>query len=129
MEIKLQTGRIVQVEAFCMSRTYGGLLVGEPNEAMNDGIIGLISYSKDWGNRKALLNKKDIYISKNVLKPIIYSAWLTSDVVPEESEINDSSTIVLLWFGEEPNNKSIHEIIKEEISNFDWDKRAENIQF
>lgn len=47
MKIKLKTGKIVEVEAFNMSRTYGGLLIGEPDEAMNDSIIGLISYSKD----------------------------------------------------------------------------------
>jgi hypothetical protein len=129
MKIKLNNGREVKMEAFNMSLTYGGLLVGEPNEAINDSIIGLISYSKDWGNRKALLNKKDMYISKGFLKPIIYSVWLTSSVVPAESKTNDASTIVLLWFGEEPNDKSIPEIIKEEIVNFDWDKHAENIQY
>jgi hypothetical protein len=129
MKIKLNNGREVKMEAFNMSLTYGGLLVGKPNEAMNDSIIGLISYSKDWGNRKALLNKKDMYLSKNVLKPIIYSTWLTSSVVPAESKTNDASTIVLLWFGEEPNEKSINEIIKQEIDNFDWDKHAENIQY
>lgn len=129
MEIELKTGRKVHIEAFNMSKTYGGLLVGKPFEAMNDSIIGLVSYSKDWGNRKALLNKEDMYASKNVLKPIIYSVWLTSDVVPQESKINDSSTIVLLWFGEEANEKSVHDIIKEEIINFDWDNQAENIQY
>jgi hypothetical protein len=129
MKIKLNNGREVKMEAFNMSQTYGGLLVGEPNEAINDSIIGLISYSKDWGNRKALLSKKDMYISKGFLKPIIYSVWLTSSVVPAESKTNDASTIVLLWFGEEPNDKSIPEIIKEEIVNFDWDKHAENIQY
>jgi hypothetical protein len=129
MEIKLPTGRIVEVEAFNMSQTYGGLLVGEPNEAMNDSIIGLISYSKDWGNRKALLNKEDMYVSKNVLKPIIYSVWLTSSVVPEKSKINDASSIVLLWFGVESEDKSIRDIITDGIGNIDWDKNAENIQY
>jgi hypothetical protein len=129
MEIKLPTGRIVEVEAFNMSQTYGGLLVGEPNEAMNDSIIGLISYSKDWGNRKALLNKEDMYVSKNVLKPIIYSVWLTSSVVPEKSKINDASSIVVLWFGVESEDKSIRDIITDGIGNIDWDKNAENIQY
>lgn len=129
MEIKLKTGRIIEVEAFNMSRTYGGVLVGEPNEAMNDSIIGLISYSKDWGNRKALLNKEDMYVSKNILKPIIYSVWLTSDVVPDESNINDASSLVLLWFGVESEDKSIRDIITDGIDNIDWDGNAENIQF
>lgn len=129
MKIKLKTGKIVEVEAFNMSRTYGGLLIGEPDEAMNDSIIGLISYSKDWGNRKALLEKKNMYSKKNVLKPIIYSVWLTSEAVPEKSKANDSSSIVLLWFGEESMDKSIKDIIIEGISDFDWDKNAENIQY
>lgn len=129
MEIELKTGRKVQVEAVNMSKTYGGLLAGEPSEAINDSIIGLIGYSKDWGNRKALLNKEDMYSSKNVLKPIIYSVWLTSDAVPQKSKINDSSTIVLLWFGNESIDKSVKEIIEQNIFNFDWDKQAENIHF
>jgi len=129
MKIKLQTGRIVEVEAFSMNRTYGGLLVGEPNKVMNDSIIGSISYSKDWGNRKALLEKKNMYSKKNVLKPIIYSVWLTSEAVTEKLKINDSSSIVLLWFGEESMEKSIKDIIIEGISDFDWDKNAENIQY
>ncbi len=129
MEIKLQTGRVVEVEAFSMNRTYGGLLIGEPNEVMNDIIIGSISYSKEWGNRKALLEKKNMYSKKNVLKSIIYSVWLTSEAVPEKFKINDLSSIVLLWFGEESMEKSIKDIIIEGISDFDWDKNAENIQY
>jgi len=129
MKIKLQTRRIVEVEAFSMNRTYGGLLLGEPNEVINDRIISSISYCKDWGNRKALLEKKNMYSKKNILKPIIYSVWLTSEAVTEKLKIHDSSSIVLLWFGEEPMEKSIKDIIIEGISDFDWDKNAENIQY
>ncbi|WP_294961763.1 hypothetical protein [uncultured Flavobacterium sp.] len=129
MKIKLQTGRIVEVEAFSMNRTYGGLLLGEPNEAINDRIISSISYCKDWENRKALLEKKNMYSKKNVLKPVIYTAWLTSESVSEKSKINDTSSIVLLWFGEELKGKSISDIIIEGISNFNWDKNAENIKY
>ena len=129
MKIKLQTGRIVEVEAFSMNRTYGGLLLGEPNEDINDRIISSISYCKDWENRKALLEKKNMYSKKNVLKPVIYTAWLTSESVSEKSKINDTSSIVLLWFGEELKGKSISDIIIEGISNFNWDKNAENIKY
>jgi hypothetical protein len=129
MEIKLNTGKVVSLETFSMSMTYGGLLVGKPDEAMNDGIIGQITHSKEWGNKKVFLKKKDQYSSKNVLKPIIYTVWLTSDAVPACSEIKDASSVVLIWFGEANPDKSINEIIAEGLGNFDWDEHAENIYY
>lgn len=127
MNIKLNTGKTVTLESFNMSSTYGGLLIGEPNEAMNDGIIGLITQSKEWGNRKVLLKKKNRYRSKDVLKPIVYKVWLTADAVPSNSKEKDASSIVLIWFGECELKKSIQEIIIEGVGNFDWDSNAENI--
>ncbi|MBA9072583.1 hypothetical protein GGR22_000709 [Flavobacterium gossypii] len=129
MNLKLKTGKEVSLETFSMSMTYGGLLVGEPNEAINDSIIGLIKYSKDWGNKKVLLKKKNQYSSKNVLKPIIYTVWLTSEAVPTNTDIKDASSIVLIWFGEAHSDKSIHEIIIEGVGDFDWDSNAENIYY
>lgn len=129
MEIKLKTGKVVSLETFSMSMTYGGLLVGKPDEAMNDGIIGQITHSKEWGNKKVFIKKTDQYSSKNVLKPIIYTVWLTADAVPTGSEIKDASSIVLIWFGEEHPNKSLTEIIVEGVGNFDWDSNAENIYY
>ena len=129
MEIQLKTGRIVSLETFNLSLTYGGLLAGEPNEAINDSIKGLITHSKDWGNKKVFIKKTDQYASQNVLKPIIYTVWLTSDAVPTGSEIKDASSIVLIWFGDEHPNKSINEIIVEGVGNFDWDSNAENIYY
>lgn len=129
MNLKLKTGKTVTLESFNMSSTYGGLLVGEPNEAMNDGIIGLITHSKEWGNKKVLLKKKNRYSSKNVLKPIIYTVWLTAEAVPSNSKIKDASSIVLIWFGEFELKKLIQEIIIEGVGNFDWDSNAENINY
>lgn len=129
MNIKLKTGKTVTLESFNMSSTYGGLLIGEPNESMNDGIIGLITQSKEWGNRKVLLKKKNRYSSKNVLKPIVYKVWLTAEAVPSNSKEKDASSIVLIWFGEIELKKSIQEIIIEGVGNFDWDLNAENINF
>ena len=129
MNIKLKTGKTVTLESFNMSSTYGGLLIGEPNEAMNDGIIGLITQSKEWGNRKVLLKKKNRYSSKNILKPIVYKVWLTAEAVPSNSKEKDASSIVLIWFGEFELKKSIQEIIIEGVGNFDWDSNAENISY
>lgn len=129
MEIKLKTGKVVSLETFSMSMTYGGLLVGKPDEAMNDGIIGQITHSKELGNKKVFIKKIDQYSSKNVLKPIIYTVWLTADAVPTGSDIKDASSIVLIWFGETNPDKSINEIIAEGVGNFDWDSNAENIYY
>jgi hypothetical protein len=129
MNMKLKTGKVVTLETFNMSMTYGGLLLGEPDEAMNDSIIGLIIDSKDWGNRKVLLKKKNRYNFKNVLKPIVYTVWLTAEAIPSNSKIKDASSIVLIWFGEFESKKSIQEIIIEGVGNFDWDSNAENISY
>ena len=127
MEIKLQTGRKVQVETFKIEKTYAGLLIGKPNDVINEKIIDLVSHSNDWGNRKVFMKKMDMYESNNILKPVIYSVWLTSTGIPEKSKNKDVSSIVLLWFGEESITKSISEIIKDGVGDFDWDKHAENI--
>lgn len=128
MKIKLKTGRVIQVEAFNMSKTYGGLLVGEPDETMNDRIIDLISYSKEWGNHKTLLNTKNMYVSKDVLKSVIYSAWLDSEPINDLENYYDGSEIVVSWFGEEQIKKSIKEIIEAGLSDFDYEKHAVNYQ-
>ena len=130
MEIKLQTERIVEVEAFNMSRTYSGLLVGEPNKVINDKIISDYESSLILGNRKSVFIVKDKdYIADEVLKPVIYSAWLDSEPINDKENQYDGSWIVVSWFGEEQIEKSIKDIIVEGISDFDWDKNAENIQF
>jgi hypothetical protein len=126
IKIKLSSGKIVTLEAFNMSMTYAGLLVGEPNNEMNDSIISQISYPTNWGTRKAVLNKTDMYTSKNVLKPIIYSVWLTASAV---LKINDGSSMVLIWFGENSTDKSIQEIIIKGVGGFDWNKHAESFEY
>lgn len=129
MEIKLVTGKVVTLEIFNMSMTYGGLLAGEPDEDINDDIRGLLSKSEKWGNKKVLLKKNGQYSSKDVLKPIIYTAWLMAEAVPSNSDNKDASSVVLIWFGDEEPNKSIYEIIVEGVGDFDWDSNAENIDF
>jgi len=129
MKIELQNGRIVEIESFKIDKTYAGLIIGKPNDVINEKIIDLISHSSDWGNRKVFMKKMDMYESNNILKPVIYSAWLTSSGIPDKSKNKDVSSIVLLWFGNDSITKSISEIIKDGVSDFDWDKHAENFNF
>jgi hypothetical protein len=129
MEIKLKTGKIVRVESFIMSSTYGGVLVGKPNKNMNDEIISFMTHSNDFGKRKVLIKKQNRYSSKDVLKPIVYKVLLMSEPIANGSKTADASSIVLVWFGDANTDKSISEIIVEGVGNFDWDSNAENINF
>jgi hypothetical protein len=125
MEIKLQTGKLVTLHAFHFTTTYGGLIVGEPNEVINNTIIKQISYPANWGIRKAVFDKSDIYSSEFVLKPIIYNAWLKAGPITEQNN-HDGSSLVVIWFGEAQKDMSISEIVSSGLGIFDWDNNAEN---
>lgn len=129
MEIKLKTGKIVRVESFIMSSTYGGVLVGKPNKNMNDEIISFLTHSNDFGKRKVLIKKQNRYSSKDVLKPIVYKVLLMSEPIANRNTMADASAIVLIWFGDTDINKSINEIIADGVGEFDWNKYAENIYY
>ncbi|HQZ25180.1 MAG TPA: hypothetical protein PLD18_07750, partial [Flavobacterium sp.] len=94
LKIKLATGKIVTIEAFHFTKTYGGL-IGNPSKEINQEIIKNISYPKNWGQRRAVFDRKDWYLSSEVLKPIIYSAWLTAESIGGKEKHNDE------WNGRE----------------------------
>jgi hypothetical protein len=129
MKIKLNTGKTVSLEAFHQTQTYSGLLVGTPSKASNDILIEKINYPKDWGNQTCILNKSDLYVSENILKPIIYCAWLSAEPIENKNNQYDGSSVVVIWIGNEHLDKSIQEIIVDGIGNFVWDKYASNFQF
>lgn len=121
--------REITIERFHFSHTYAGLLVGSPNKVINDKIISDYESSLNVGNRKSVfvLNDKD-YITDEVLKPVIYTAWLDSDPVNDKENQYDGSWIVVSWFGEEQIDKSIKEIVEDGLVDFDYDKYAINYQ-
>lgn len=126
LNIKLSTGRIVTVEAFHFTTTYAGLLHGVPDKQLNEKIINNINYPNDWGFRKSVFKNSDLFTSKNLLKPYVFSAWLSSDTVNDKEEQFYGSSIVVIWLGDEFKNKSISEIIIEGLENFDWEMHAQN---
>lgn len=129
LKIKLVSGKNVTLEAFQMSLTYSGLLAGEPTQEMNEKIINNFSSPKKWGGKKTYIEKTNMYRSENVLKPIIYSAWLSAKPINDKEKQFDGSDIVVVWFGNEKLNKSIKRIIVDGLGMFDWDNYAENYQF
>lgn len=127
---KIKLGkREITIERFRFSHTYTGLIIGSPNKVINDKIISDYESSLNVGNRKSVfvLNDKD-YITDEVLKPVIYTAWLDSDPVNDKENQYDGSWIVVSWFGEEQIEKSIKEIIKDGLVDFDYDKYTINYQ-
>ena len=130
MKIKLQSGKEVYVEAFHCTPTYAGLLLGSPTKESNEKLLQDLSSPVQWGQRKTLLKKSDLYVSNDILKPIIYSVWLSSsEPINNEGDEFDGSDIILIWLEDENLDMTIKDNIKYGIGLFDWDKNAENYQF
>ncbi|WP_291103998.1 MULTISPECIES: hypothetical protein [unclassified Flavobacterium] len=127
--ITLSTGKIITIEGFNMTPTYSGLISGKPNEELNDEILKRTSYPSEWGERKVVYKQANIKISETELKPFTYSAWLTSKPVNDKKNQFDGSSIVMVWYGNEPINKSIQEIIKFELESFNWNSHCENFVY
>ena len=121
--------REITIERFHFSYTYTGLIIGSPNKVINEKIISDYESSLNVGNRKSVFVLKDEdYITDEVLKPIIYSAWLDSDSINDKENQYDGSWIVVSWFGEIQIEKSIRDIIEDGLKDFDYDKFAVNYQ-
>ncbi|MDD2673923.1 MAG: hypothetical protein PHF81_03485 [Flavobacterium sp.] len=122
--------REITIQKFQFEHTYSGLIIGSPNEAINTKILSDYINSLTKGHRKAIfhLTNKD-YVSKDTLKPVIYSAFLESDSIDDTENQYDGSRLVVSWFGEEQIDKSVKQIITEGLSGFKYDKLAENFNF
>lgn len=127
MKLKLKTGKEVYMEAFHCIPTYAGLLVGTPTKESNETLIKHLNCPSNWGNRKCVMKKSDMYISENILKPILNSVWLSSsEPVDIKDKKSDGSELVLMWFGNEETDKSIQEIIINGVGLINWRENAEN---
>lgn len=127
IKIKLECGREVTVEGFEFGYTYGGLLYGTPDESMNEGIFKRTEYSSTWGLRKVLNIKPEKSEFESRLKPCHYSVWLSSSepVNPE----SHGSELVVVWFADLPNGKTVEDIIKDGIKSIDWNKNAQDFEY
>ncbi len=130
MKIKLQTGKEVYMEAFNCTPTYAGLIIGIPTKSTNRKLVQHLRYPSDWGIRKCIMKKSDMYINENELKPIINSVWLSSsEPVDINDKLSDGSELVLMWFSEGQPDKSIQEIIIEGVGDIKWEDFSESFQF
>ena len=127
MRIRLNGGLEVEVNSFSYGYTYGSIIEGVPNKKLNEAIIQNASYPSNWGDRKLLKvqpNKSDL---ENKLKPICYAVWLKS--FEPINKRYDASELVVIWFGDHPDGKSIEYIIESGVKNIDWKKNAQDVYF
>ena len=115
------------MEAYHCTPTYAGLLFGSPNKETNENIIRNVSYPSDWGKTKCIIKETDLYVSDNVLKPIINCAWLSSEAIELKNETLCRSNIVVVWLSDEQPEKPFRKILVDGIGDFDWNRYAENI--
>ena len=127
MKLKLQSGNEVYVEAFHCTPIYAGLLVGSPTKELNDRLVTNLNYPKNWGIRKCVLKKSDMYISENILKPIINSVWLSSSEAIDAK--SDGSDLVIMWFSNDQLDKTIQEIIIAGVGDLKWENFADDFEF
>lgn len=113
-EIKLSSGKKVNLEEFSMKMTYLGLLVGKPNTQLNYKIIRDVIDSYE--GKKIVLTLEDAYVSKERLKPYLCSVRLSSE--PKYKEY-DGSYLNVVWFTKDITTMTIEQMIKG--LNIDWE--------
>ena len=127
IEIVIGNNRNVTVDAFTVDATYAGLLSYTSTERINKSIFERANYPSSWGNRKVLKilpNEGDFEIPLGLCN---YCAWMRADTVGLSD--SDGSELVVIWFEDKPNGRSIEEIIRKRIRNIDWESNAENFNY
>ena len=125
-QIKLANSKIVTIEDFKMQFVYDGMLLGRPNKEVNEKIIS--NFIKSFNSNKVFMIMDDAYVTKDRLKPILFSAQLVSGPVNDKEGIYDGSYLNIAWFGDDFKNNTIDKMIMN-LKNFDYEKEAQNYEF
>ena len=123
MKIKLNSGIEVYVEAYHCTPTLAGVIAYSPSESTNQNLVNHLHYPTDWGKRVCVMKKSDMFASKNELKPMINSVWLSSSK-PVENKNSFGADMVIMWFSNEQLDKTIQEIIIAGVGDIEWKKFA-----
>jgi len=94
--------RIANLKSFHFNYTYEGLIAGNHGEHHNEYLRTKLNYPDSWPETTVLLiiPPKEEY--ENELKPTRYCAYLESTPINLNDELSDGSSLVVIWFGEEP---------------------------
>jgi hypothetical protein len=125
-QIKLANGKIVTIEEFKMQFVYDGMLLGRPNKEVNEKIIS--NFIKSFNSNKVYMIMDDAYVTEDRLKPILFSAQLTSHPINDVEGIFDGSYLNIVWFGDDFKSNTIDKVIMN-LKNFDYEKEAQNYEF
>jgi hypothetical protein len=126
MNLLLQSGKEVSLEAYHCTPTYAGLLFGNPTKKINENIINNLTYPIEWAKTICIVKETDMYVSDNILKPVINCAWLSSDAIDLIDEPLSRSNIIVIWLSDEQPDKPFRKILVDGIGDFDWNRYAEN---
>ena len=123
-KFRLKCGTMVIIEEIQISQTYGEVLGGN-NIDSNIYLYDKLSAPKSWGTRKSCFNKKDFDLNREWLLYTV-NVWLTSEAINDSKGIFDGSEVVVLFTADSILDKTIKELILENLVDFDYKLKAEN---
>jgi hypothetical protein len=121
---KLKCGTMVIIEEIQISQTYGEVIGGDNIES-NIYLYDKLCAPKSWGQRKTVFNKKDFDLNQE-WQFYTVNVWLTSEAINDSKGIFDGSEVVVLFTADSIIDKTIKELILENLADFDYKSKAEN---
>gem|GEM_PF-6330114 len=115
---------MVVIEEIQISQTYGEVIGGN-NIDSNIYLYDKLSTPKSWGKRKSSYNKKDFDLNRE-WQFYTVNVWLTSEAINDSKGIFDGSEVVVLFTSDTILDKTIKELILENLADFDYKSHAEN---
>jgi hypothetical protein len=123
-KFRLKCGTMVIIEEIQISQTYGEAIAGD-NIDSNIYLYDKLSAPKSWGQRKTVFNKKDFDLNEE-WQFYKVNVWLTSEAINDSKGIFDGSEVVVLFTADSILDKTIKELILENLVDFDYKSKAEN---
>lgn len=121
---RLKCGTDVNIEEIQISMTYSELIAGD-NIDSNIYLYDKLSAPKSWGVRKTVFNKNDFDLNRE-WQIYTVNVWLTSEAINDPKGIFDGSEVVILFTADSILDKTIKELILENLEDFDYKSNAEN---
>ena len=123
-KFRLKCGTMVIIEEIQISQTYGEVIGGD-NIDSNIYLYDKLSAPKSWGHRKTVFNKKDFDLNEE-WQFYTVNVWLTGEAINDSKGIFDGSEVVVLFTADSILDKTIKELILENLVDFDYKSKAEN---
>lgn len=121
------TGRKLSLESFHFDRTYASLVYGSPNLRINTGIIERATYPTNWGKESAF--KKIIPDEDLIQKELPNTVYCASFISDAPDSQHCGSSLIILWYDDEPGIRTIKEVLLPVLGKIDWEKDAQNFDY